>query len=148
MPSLKQLLSEGKIRLHKTSTDEIAGLFKIVERDLKDAQIKELSTDRKFATAYNAALQLTTIILNCRGYRTTSGSHHFITFQAAKEILGTQHHNLIDYFDSCRNKRNITDYDRSGEVSDYEVEELIKETLAYKTIIINWVKKYYPQYLK
>ncbi|MBS4015576.1 MAG: hypothetical protein KGZ86_03975 [Candidatus Latescibacteria bacterium] len=148
MPSLKQLLSEGKIKSHKTSANEITGLLMIVNRDLKDAQIKELSADRKFTTAYNAALQLSTIILNCRSYRTTGGSHHYVTFQAVKEILGSQHHDSIDYFDACRNKRNITDYDYSGAISDVEVVELIKETLAYKEVVINWLKKNYPQYLK
>ena len=41
----------------------------IVERDLKDAKIPELSADRRYATAYNAILQLTKMVIACSGYR-------------------------------------------------------------------------------
>lgn len=67
--SLKKWQSEGKLRPHKTSKEEITNLLKIVERDIKDASIPELSPDRRFAIAYNAILQLATIPLYCKGFR-------------------------------------------------------------------------------
>jgi uncharacterized protein (UPF0332 family) len=48
---------------------------------------------------------------------------------------------LIDYFDSCRVKRNISDYDRAGEISKSEVEELIEEAKKFKEIVKEWVKR-------
>ncbi len=148
MPSLKQLLAEGKLRVHKTSKSEVTGLLKIVERDIKDARIEALSTDRRFATAYNAALQLATLVLSCKGFRSVGAGHHFNVLQAVREILGKAHYDLIDYFDACRSKRNITDYDRAGEISDVEAEELLKEVLAFKKIVLKRVKESHPQYLK
>lgn len=148
MPSLKQLLDEGKLRVHKTSKSEMAGLLKIVERDIKDAKIEALSTDRRFATAYNAVLQLATLVLFCKGFRSVGSGHHFNVLQAVREILGKEYYDLIDYFDSCRSKRNITDYDRAGEISDFEAEELLKEVLTFKEVVLKWVKENYPQYLK
>jgi uncharacterized protein (UPF0332 family) len=145
---LKQLLSEGKLKFHKTSRTEISALLKIVERDLRDAQIEKLSSDRKFTTAYNAILQLATILLCCKGYRPVGTGHHFTVFQVTREILGKEYHDLIDYFDSCRSKRNITDYDRVGEISDTEVEELLAEAKEFKQIVISWTKKNYPQFWK
>jgi len=42
----------------------------VVERDLADASIPQLSPDRRFATAYNAVLQAAKAITYCEGYRT------------------------------------------------------------------------------
>jgi hypothetical protein len=54
--SLNELLNEGRLKPHKTSAREVADLFRIIDRDIADAGIKEISADRRFATAYNAAL--------------------------------------------------------------------------------------------
>lgn len=55
--SLQDMLSRGELQAHRTSRQELNGLRRIVERDLKDSQLQGLSADRRFATAYNAALQ-------------------------------------------------------------------------------------------
>jgi uncharacterized protein (UPF0332 family) len=142
----KRLLDESKLKVHRTSATEIADLLKIVKRDINDTKLERLSSDRRFAIAYNAALQLATILLYCKGYRAVGAGHHFTVFQAMKEILGKAYDELADYFDSCRSKRNITDYDRAGEISETEVKELIDETLKFKTLVIEWVKKNYPEF--
>ena len=90
--SLKQLLDQNRIIHHKTSKQEISNLFELIRRDLNDAKIIQLSADRRFATAYNAALQLGTILLYCKGYKTKGIGHHFFIFQAMKEILDKEHH--------------------------------------------------------
>jgi hypothetical protein len=56
--SLENWLKEGRLKGHKTSAREVAELLKLVDWDLADSAIQELSADRRFATAYNAALQL------------------------------------------------------------------------------------------
>jgi len=144
---LKRLLNEGRLKPHKTSSQEIKNLLKLIERDIADAKIKGISTDRRFTIAYNAVLQLATILLYCEGYRTKGEGHHFITFQVMKEILGKNYYNLADYFDSCRAKRNITDYAMSDEISETEVEELIEEVEKFKLIVLNWVKQNYMAFL-
>lgn len=53
--SLKDLLAEGRLHTHVTNAAAVAELLAVVERDLADAAIPELSADRRFATAYNAA---------------------------------------------------------------------------------------------
>jgi hypothetical protein len=145
--SLKQLLEQGKTIPHKTSQQEIQNLFRLVQRDIADAKVTQLSVDRRFATAYNAALQLGTILLYCKGYKTKGIGHHFFVFQAVKDILGKEYHSLAEYFDSCRSKRNIADYMSIGNVSDAEVAELNKEVESFQDKVICWVKKNYPMYL-
>jgi hypothetical protein len=48
----------------------------LVARDLADAQVQGLSADRRFATAYNAALQTAKMAIACAGYRVTAKAGH------------------------------------------------------------------------
>ena len=52
----KQLLAQRKVQPHRTSKQEVDALRALVTRDLQDAALPDLSPDRRFATAYNAAL--------------------------------------------------------------------------------------------
>ena len=96
--SLKRLLTSGKLRRQKSSAEEIADLFAVVNRDLKDASIRGLSADRRFATAYNAVLQLATIALRAYGYRTAGLGHHSTTFKALPLVMGKDFVERADYF--------------------------------------------------
>ena len=144
--NLKDLLNQGKLRAHKTSKKEINNLLAIIRRDIKDSKIEDLSPDRRFACAYNAVLQLATIILYCNGYKPEGTGHHFTVFQTMKIIMGNNYYELADYFDSCRSKRNITDYDYVGAISDAEAEELIEEAEIFLDLTLNWLKKNYKTY--
>src|SRR4030042_4159178 len=137
--NLKNLLNQGRLRQHKTSKKEIENLIALARRDIKDSKVKELSSDRRFACAYNAVLQLATLFLYCKGYEPEGTGHHFIVFQAMKIIMGNNYHKLVDYFDSCRSKRNITDYDYAGAISDSEAKELIKEAERFLEVTIDWL---------
>ena len=143
--NLRQLLNQDKLRRHKTSREEISNLLRLIKRDIKDAKVKVLSCDRKFATAYNAVLQLATILLYCKGYKPKGVGHHFTAFQAMKEIMGKNYYDLANYFDSCRVKRNLTDYMYAGEISEKEAEELTKEAEKFLKIILRWLDKRYPE---
>jgi hypothetical protein len=55
--SWKLLLDSGDVKTHQTSKQELNNIRALIARDLADASIPELSADRRFATAYNAALQ-------------------------------------------------------------------------------------------
>lgn len=146
--NLRNLLNQGRLRRHKTSQEEIGNLLDVIKRDIKDAKIKGLSADRKFACAYNAVLQLATICLYCKGYKSDGIGHHFIVFQAMKEIMGSRHYKLADYFDSCRAKRNITDYNFAGGISELEADELIREAEDFFEIILTWLNLNYSNVLE
>lgn len=138
--NLKQLLNQGKLKPHKTSEKEINNLLELAKRDIKDAKVKEISTDRRFTIAYNAVLQLATIPLYCKGYKPEGAGHHFTVFQTMKEAMGASYYTLADYFDSCRAKRNVTDYGYVGGVSEAEVEELIMEAERFLEVILHWLR--------
>ena len=147
MMSLERLLAQDRLKRHKTSKKEITNLLRLIRRDLKDARVKGLSLDRKFATVYNAILQAATVFLYCKRYKPKGAGHHFTVFQAMKEILGKDYYDLADYFDACRAKRNITDYDYAGTISKAEVHEIIREAEKFLDIVLDWLKRHYPKYI-
>jgi hypothetical protein len=93
----------------------------LVVRDLADAKVPGLSADRRFATAYNAALQAASMAIACVGYRVTAKiGHHKITFYSANLALGAGAVKYADYFETCRRKRNVIDYTRSHVATETE----------------------------
>ena len=133
--SLDDLQKQGRLRSHRTSREEIGSLLAIVERDLEDASVTLISSDRRFATAYNAALQLATIVLYCHGYRTRGGGHHATIFAALQETQLPELSAYSGYFDSCRSKRNVMDYDRAGEITEIEKEALLQEASIFSRVV-------------
>ena len=142
--SLDNLQRQGRLRSHKTSREEIGSLIAIVERDLKDASVPLISADRRFATAYNATLQLATMVLYCHGYRTRGSGHHATTLAALQEMDIPELSTYSDYFDGCRSKRNVTDYDRAGEITETEAEELLREASAFYGVVRAWLQAHHP----
>lgn len=145
--TLEELLAERRLRPHQTSPKEVADLLRVVARDLADAEVPQISADRRFATAYNATLQLATIALHAAGYRAAGAGHHWITLHVLPQIMGPQAQVRADYLDNCRSKRNITDYDRAGEVSTQEAEEILVETRNFRSELLAWLKQHYPTLL-
>ena len=121
----------------------------MVERDLEDAAIDGLSHDRRFATAYNAALQLATMVIACAGYRVSSKQgHHENTFVGLELAMGPPVAKLAKYFNTCRKKRNLVDYNLANVVTETELRELLTMTKEFKELVEDWIKKGFPQFLR
>ena len=139
--SWKKLLQEHKVHHHKTSPQEIAELRRLIARDLADASIPELSEDRRFATAYNAALQTAKMATACAGYRIASvPGHHRLTFEGANLALGKSAATLTDYFDACRRKRNEIDYTGATIATRTEADELLVHVKAFLELVEKWIE--------
>jgi len=110
--SLKDWSRKGQLRPHKASKKEIRDILTVVDRDLQDAAVQDVSPDRRFATAYNAILQLATIVIRAGGYRVAGQHHHWLTLQALLQIMPSLDPSRVDYYDACRRKRNKVDYDQ------------------------------------
>src|ERR1700733_14721238 len=109
--SWKKLLQNNSVHRHRTSLQELTEIRRLVTRDLADAGIPALSEDRRFATAYNAALQTAKMAIACAGYRVAAvPGHHALSFECAGMALGKQVDTLVLFFDACRRKRNVIDY--------------------------------------
>ena len=136
----------GWLREYKTSRDEVAGILGLVDRDIADAVQGEISTDWRFNIAYNAGLQLATLVLYAAGYRTGRGeSKHYRVIQALPLVMGEDFLSLRDYLDTCRRKRNISEYDAVGTVSVKEADDILQTVQGLKTKVENWLSQKHPE---
>jgi hypothetical protein len=112
----------------------------VILRDLEDAEIQELSDDRRFATAYNAALQAAKLSIVCAGYRLAgTQGHHRLTFEVARLALGASATLTLDFFEACRRKRNVIDYDHASVATHTEAEEIVKEAKDFFELVERWI---------
>ena len=139
-------MATRKVKTHTTSSGELADLRAVVNRDLADATIAELSTDRRFATAYNAVLQIAKMVVACAGYRVSGQGHHLTTFAAVELAMGPEVAGLVAYFDTCRRKRNLLDYNMANVTSDTEAAELLKEARNCQLRAEAWIALTYPKF--
>lgn len=145
MASWQQWLASGDVKAHQTSKQEIDNLRALITRDLADAAVTALSADRRFATAYNAALQAATIAIASSGYRVSArAGHHKVTFEAAAVALGTEAVALSDYFDTCRRKRNVIDYMTSSVATDTESDEIVRKANEFRILVEKWLQAKHP----
>lgn len=142
----QDLLNQRKAQPHQTSRQEIADLRAVVARDLADAAVPQLSADRRFATAYNAALQVAKMATACAGYRVTGLGHHQTGFLAAEIALGPASTPLTTYFDLCRRKRNTVDYDRAFVATETEASQIVTEAENFRQLTEAWIRQNHPQF--
>lgn len=143
--SLDVWKTNGWLREYSTSEQEITDLLGLVERDLKDAARQEISTDWRFNIAYNAGLQLATLVLLAAGYRTGRGeSKHYRVIQALPLVMGSNYNVVRDYLDNCRRKRNVSEYDATGTISEKEMNDLLALVLNFKNQVEEWLRKNHP----
>jgi hypothetical protein len=141
----QQLLNAHRVRPHATSKQELDDLRALVDRDLHDAGVAGLSTDRSFATSYNAALQSAKMAIACAGYRVVAKQgHHQVGFAAAELAIGPGVAGLIAYFETCRRKRNQLDYDAANIVSDTEAAEILEKAREFRQEVEDWIAKNHP----
>ncbi len=141
----KTLLSKRLVQAHKTSREEVQNIRSLIKRDIEDAQITELSIDRRFATAYGAAVNLARLAAFCTGYRILAvAGHHRTSFDAATIALGPDSTGQCAFFDTCRRKRNKIDYDFAEVASESEVAELLEQVLSFQSVIARWISEHYP----
>lgn len=145
--SLKNWLENSWLIEHKTSPEEIGELLRIADRDLKDSRVTGLSTDRKLAIAYNAALQMAIAALAASGYRTAHESHHYRVIQTLRYTIGADSA-LVAQFDKFRKKRNIGEYERAWMVSEQEANEMFVLAQKLREDIEDWLRTNHPALFK
>jgi uncharacterized protein (UPF0332 family) len=146
--NLKNYIDKGYLITREPDKEEISKLLKLAERDLQVASKGCHDVDWQFAIAYNAALQLASVVLRASGYRaTTKTGHHWITLTTLPDFMGKELNETRDYFNACRTKRNFTEYCEAGTISQLEAERLIQEVKAFKIKVVSWLKKHHPKFI-
>jgi hypothetical protein len=88
------------------------------------------------------------LALACAGYRISAAvpGHHQTTLEVAGLVLGATGRHFTDYFETCRRKRNVIDYDSADVVSESQAAELAARATQYHQIVERWIAKNHPKY--
>jgi hypothetical protein len=141
--SLQDWLTEGHLKTHQTSKQEISQLIAVFERDFADAQVKALSTDRRLSTAYSATLSIAIAALAVYGFRAASEGHHYWSIQSLAFTLQTDKI-YLEKFHKFRHKRNISDYERIGMASERDVAEMLNMAKILRSSLEECLKNDHP----
>jgi predicted nucleotidyltransferase len=128
---------------HRSSREEITGLFAVVDRDLEACQTPHLVAGWRFNIAYNAALQLATAALAAAGYQAQRTGYHLRVIQSLTIQLDQT---TIRKFDTFRKKRNVSDYERANLVSEVEAEEMRQFAGRLRQDVPAWIRKNHPDF--
>jgi hypothetical protein len=133
---------------HEASKQEISDLLDIVTTDLGDAQIPQLSPDRRLACCYQAILTAARAALHASGYRVSKGpNHHYYAIQSLQFTVGLDSATLRK-IESIGKKRVMADYTRIGEVSQSMVEDAIALANTCCRQTKSWIREAYPELLQ
>jgi hypothetical protein len=144
--SLEEWRASGWLAAHRPTREEVANLLAIVDRDLHDCQGEGLSADWKFAIAYNALLQSAVAALAAAGYRAARDAHHYRVLQSLSMTVGLPT-DQVRRLDAFRKKRNLSEYERMGSISDREVREIIEAAETTRRQVETWIRTSHPEVL-
>ncbi len=145
--SLENWLNDKLIVKHRPSADEIAELLHICDRDLEKAAIIELGPDWRLSIAHNAAVQAAKAALAASGYRARREGQHYLLLQSLAFTMKTDA-SIIDQLNKFREKRNISDYERAGMVTEQEAAEMIALAKQLRADVKRWLDAHYPQLVR
>jgi hypothetical protein len=97
----------------------------------------------RYIMAYDAARTLSVMIVRSAGYRPRTVGGHYNTFLAL-EAADSAFANLSAYFDSCRSKRNLSEYTDAGIITETEAEALLKAVRQFALDAEAWIKAKHP----
>lgn len=93
--------------------------------------------------AYDAARTLSLSIVRAAGYRPRSVGGHYNTFLAL-EAADPAFAALSAYFEACRTKRNNSEYDLAGGISEMDADDLVKTVQQFAVEAKRWVQARHP----
>ena len=137
--SLKDWLNDGWVKPHRSSAQEINNLLGIADRDIIQSNLSGLDNDTRLSIAYNAALQCCAAALAAEGYRISREAHHFRLIQSLRFTLNLGSP-VIELLDNFRKKRNISDYERAGTVSEQEAAEMLELAKKLRNEVAEWLR--------
>jgi len=99
--------------------------MRIVDQEINDSSVTQISNDARLGMLYNAGLRLADIALRSAGYRAAAGGiHHYRTVMSLPFTMGGDFESTADYLDTTRQPRNRADYESVGFATDGQLAEL------------------------
>ncbi len=138
----QKLLKEGKIKIHRSSSEEIKDILEIADRDHSFAkEAMAHNWDWAFTIAYNSALSASRAYMFNAGYRPSSIEGHKTVWSFMLLSLPKGHNDRIHFFNRMRVKRNKNLYDHAGLISETEGRQIIRLAGKHIEVIKDLVQK-------
>ena len=144
--SLTDWLNHGFIMENWTDRQEIRDLLAMADRDLEESETGTHSPGWKLSIAYNAVVQAAKAALAATGYRVpkSNRSHHYYTIQSLRFTLNADSATIVK-LEAVQKKRNISEYDRAGTVSDREAEDALDLAKTICDRVRAWLEAKHPE---
>jgi hypothetical protein len=139
-----QLLANKEVQRYKTSKNELDKLRAVIRRDLADASLGgPQQTDVSLPpTMQHSKLQKWR--LRAPVMASSGAGHHRISFDVVKLAIGKAADPHSDYFDKCRRKRNVIDYDDAFVATETEAREILTKAKEFVEVVERWIRKNHP----
>jgi len=137
-------LEKGWLKEHKPTSREIAELLAVADRALKDCKVAGLSSEGKLDMAHNAALQSSAAALAAAGYRASREAYHYYVIQSLSFTLQLEER-IIRRLHKLRRKRNISDYERPGIITEQEAQEMVELAKQIRLQVEAWIRNNHPE---
>jgi hypothetical protein len=111
-------------------------------RHIADANVKAISAETRFSSAYTAIRMLADVGLHAQGYRTLTSKpgHHQTAIQTLPKTLEVDSQTVI-LLDKLRKQRNLTEY--TGDIiPESAVAECLSQAESLHVITLQWLKKH------
>ena len=146
--TLQAWRESGLIDAHRATPQEVSDLLAVVETDLRDAAIPELSPERRLGCYYRAILTAARAALRASGYRASesTGSRHYYVIQSLRYTVGLSPSAVLQ-IEAIQKKCNTADYVRIGELSGELVTEAKALAEQVTQSIRDWLAERHPELL-
>lgn len=126
------------------SRSELDNLRSVVARCLSDVKATGLSHEQQFLIAYDAARTLALMVVRASGYRPKQFGGHYNTIEGLKAADPAKFQGVAADLQSCRMKRNDSEYDAAGGISDEDAEAPVESVTEFETDVEDWIKARHP----
>jgi len=146
--TLDSWVSNGWLQKHEGSAEETADLLAIVDRDIAECRTPGLSADWRLAIAYNGALQAARAALAAAGYRVPKSEpgHHHRVVESLRHTARLDS-SKVDVLQRMKKKRNVSDYEVAGAVSEREADEMVALAGRVRDTVRAWLETEHPELL-
>ena len=116
----------------------------VIRRDLAEAFLRGASADRRFATAYNAALQAVKMALHVLAIASSAlDTANFLLTCLSSRLENLRIRTAISSTDAGE-RRNVIDYDDAFVATETEAKEILTKTKEFVGVVEQWIAKNHP----
>lgn len=145
--TLENLLSIGRLKPHKATSEEIRRLLTSAESALADARRLQNSPATRFDMGYKAIMQCALAALLANGFRpsTSVAGHQQTTIQTLPKTIGLSADKMI-VLDGFRRARNLSDYEGDA-VEETKVRDCVEWAESLRKSVLEWITENHPEML-